>query len=220
MQRRIVIASAIAAAISGRPQELEAQWLNWIIGIAIACIAVDLVDRYWFHDDAKRYVNDKMEDADQTYFARQEQERKREEAINAIMQKLGYNYALSQQIVDYMGVNRVPAVIGGKLGVWCQTDTTGRNFNKIFARLQNRSADQMSGQVKYMISDLRTGKGEMQIDSHGYRLNGHGVLEMETPVLASLPSPGWKRVTVIDRPKWVSASTADVLVVPYQAVAK
>jgi hypothetical protein len=76
----------------------------------------------------------------------------------------------------------------------------------------------MAGQIKYMISDMRTGKGEMQIDSDGYLLNGLGMIETETPIVTSLPSAGWKRISVIGQPPWVSSSTSPVLIMPYSAV--
>lgn len=78
----------------------------------------------------------------------------------------------------------------------------------------------MFGQLHYLITDVHTARPEMKVNSYGFRIDAHGVLETDAPLLADLRTPGLKRVTVIDRPRGVVYASADVLVVPFEAAPK
>jgi hypothetical protein len=175
-----------------------------ILRVLLGAFLLHEADKHLNNGDGERWITDQIDAQRRAAFAKQEVERKREAAVAGLTTKFGLPSTVSAQILDYIGIDRTQTILSGKLGLWCQHDRSGLRVNRVLARLENTLPDETFGQMHYLVSDIRTAKPEMRIDSYGFRLNPHGILDIETPLLSDLPTPGLKRITVIDRPKGVT----------------
>lgn len=131
VSRRALLAAGAATGLVGYSTEANSQAALWLLRIAIFFGGLWAADHYLNNGDGARWVSDKLAAERQAAFARQEAERARQEAIDGIATKLGYPTAVSEQVVDYIGVDRAQLILHGQLGLWCQRDRTGLKLNRI-----------------------------------------------------------------------------------------